>query len=170
MNNDITSGPTKNSKVGFKVAGILLGIIAIIVLAALIFIKTVLPGIMYNNAIKQAEQGNYYEAYKILIKCENYKDSLEKRGEYILNVGENCLNVGKIDEALKFFDAAYSSQNSEASKKAAEYYFNIGMMFLEQDNLDFEKAKQCFEKATNSSDIAIKTAAEAQLQTLQLNQ
>lgn len=122
MNNDIINNEQERKpNIALSVIGTLLGIIAVIVLLAVIFSKTILPVIMYNNAEKYADAGNYVEAYEILIKCGDYKDSPEKRGEYILIIGENCLKEGLMDEAVEYFKIAYSSPDKEASQKAHDY-------------------------------------------------
>ncbi len=126
MNNErINNEQEKKSNVALKVIGTLLGIIAGIVLIAIIFSKTVLPVIMYNNAEKYAEAENYVEAYNILVKCGDYKDAPQKRGEYILIIGETCLESGYMDEAIEYFEIAYNSQNEKAKEKAYEYLIEL---------------------------------------------
>lgn len=160
---------TKN-RVGLKVTGIILGIIAGIVIISYIFSKTILPMMMYNNAVNQANQGNYVNAYNILTNNEkiyNYKDAAAKCCEYALRIGEKYLDDGDIENAYDHFLRAYNEEkNKEAYQKSIEHFFEIGEMLFKEG--DIKNAKDCFDKALYSENEEIKAKASAYLKTLEL--
>lgn len=164
-NKKITNEPVKKNRVALKVTGILIAIIVGVALLGYIFSKTVLPMMMYSNAMDLAQQGNYKEAFDILKtdKCYYYKDSSQKRGEYALKIGEENLKSEKLDDAIVFFNYAYNSENKEASQLSMEYFFIIGENSF--NNGEFEKAKQYFNIAANSENPEIKEKANIYLKT-----
>ena len=111
----------KVNHVGLKVTGILLSIIGGIILLSVIFSYTALPVIKYNNAEKNAINGNYATATRILNRM-TYKDSEQKFGEYALKAGEEFLENGDVENASLYLTYALNSENEEASKKAEEYF------------------------------------------------
>ncbi len=107
--------------VALKVIGLVICIIAAIALISVIFSLTVLPGIKYSNAQKNAAAGNYDAAARILYKMD-YKDSKQRFGEYALAAGEKYLNEGDIENASIYLTYALNSENEEAAAKAQEYF------------------------------------------------
>lgn len=106
--------------IGLKVTGIVCGIIAGIVLLAVIFAFTVMPVIKYNGAEKKAELGDYATAAEML-RGMDYKDSEQKHGEYSLKAAEEYIEKGDLNSAAIYVSYAYNSKNKSASDKAEEY-------------------------------------------------
>lgn len=111
----------KVNHVGLKVAGLVVGIIAGIALISVIFSLTALPGIKYRNAEKNAAEGKYDVAARILYNMD-YKDSKRKLGEYALIAGEEYLKKGDTDNASIYLTYAANSENEEAAEKAKSYF------------------------------------------------
>lgn len=109
--------------VGIRVAGLVIGIIAVIALVSVIFSLTVLPVVKYSNAQKNAEAGNYDVAARILYNM-SYKDSEQKFGEYALAAGEKYFNEGDMENASIYLTYALNSENEDAAAKAQEYFDN----------------------------------------------
>lgn len=109
--------------VGIRVAGLVIGIIAVIALVSVIFSLTVLPVVKYSNAQKNAEAGNYDVAARILYNM-SYKDSEQKFGEYALVAGEKYFNEGDMENASIYLTYALNSENEDAAAKAQEYFDN----------------------------------------------
>lgn len=109
--------------VGLKVTGLVLGIISGIIIVSVIFGLTVIPVIKYHNAEKNALEGNYDAATRILVNM-TYKDSEQKFGEYSLAAGEKFLNEGDLENASLYLTYAAESENEAAAEKAREYFNN----------------------------------------------
>lgn len=110
-----------NKKLAIKVTVSLAGIIAAVVVLAVIFSFTALPVIKYKNAEKQAGMGNYDTAARIL-RGMKYKDSETKIGEYALIAGEKFYEAGDYDNASLYLTIAVQSENKEAAEKAEDYF------------------------------------------------
>lgn len=112
----------KNSKIGIKVFAIVAGIIIVITVLSILFCVTVLPGLKYHTAIKNAQDGNYTVAVKGLYKL-NYKNSEELLQEYAFEAGKNLYEAGDKKNANVFFGiAATSGYDSDIEKQAYKLF------------------------------------------------
>ena len=112
----------ENKRVGLKVTGIMLGIIAGITALALIFSVTLLPVMKYNTAIKNAGIGNYELAVKGLYELD-YKDSEKLLQEYALSAAKQALSTEGSEAAQAYLSIAISSgDNAEIANEAKDLY------------------------------------------------
>lgn len=103
--------------VGLKVAGLVIGIIAVIVLAAVIASKAALPVMRYNMSEKLAAQGDYESAAQRL-KGLDYKDAQEKVDEYAAIVVKAYVDAGETEKAIEFLRTAYELNTDEQVQHA----------------------------------------------------
>lgn len=111
----------ENKRVGLKVTGIMLGIIAGITALALIFSVTLLPVMKYNTAIKNAGIGNYALAVKGLYELD-YKDSEKLLQEYALSAAKQALSTEGEDAQAYLTIAISSGDNVEIANEAKDLY------------------------------------------------
>lgn len=112
----------KKNRVGLKVFGILMIIIAAITALAIAFCITILPILKYNTAIKNAEKGNYTLAVKGLYKMD-YKNSEELLQEYAFEAGKDILENGDKKSANVYFAiAATNGFDPDIEKEAYRLY------------------------------------------------
>ena len=109
----------ENKRVGLKVTGIMVGIIAAITALALIFSVTLLPVMKYNTAIKNAAAGNYELAVKGLYELD-YKDSENLLQEYALGAAKQLLKSENKKDAAAYLSLAIDSGDSEEISKEAQ--------------------------------------------------
>ena len=103
--------------IGLKVTGIVIGILAAIVLAAVIASRAALPTMRYNMAARLAGQGDYETAAQRL-KGLDYKDAQEKVDEYAAIVVKTYLDAGEEDKAIEFLRTAYELNTEEQVQHA----------------------------------------------------
>lgn len=103
--------------VGLKVTGIVIGIIAAIVLVAVIASKAALPVMRYNMSARLAEKGDYESAAQRL-KGLDYKDAQEKVDEYAAIVVKAYVDAGETDRAIEFLRTAYELNTDEQVQHA----------------------------------------------------
>lgn len=169
----------KESKhVVVKVLGLVFGIIAAIVILSVVFSKTLLPIYRYNNAEKNAANGDYATATQRL-QGLNYKDSRTKYGEYACKAAESYYDSNDMDNAIEYFNYALSSNIEKYQIEAIVYIYNIqpeeknyfdGLAELvldEADSLyeagDIDKAMVYYNYAKDSQNEDIKAQAESRL-------
>lgn len=112
----------KNSKTGIKVAVIIVAIVAAITALSILFCVTVLPGMKYNTAVKNAQNGNYTLAVKGLYKL-NYKNSEELLQEYAFEAGKDLYELGDKKNANIYFGiAATSGFDPDIEKQAYKLF------------------------------------------------
>lgn len=105
------------NKVALKVTGIIVVIIAVCVLLGIFVGAPLLRNLKYNNAVKNAEAGNYAVALEELDGIDNYKDVKEKKQTYALEAAKKFYEQGDLDSALSFIIVA---ENYPEDEKKAE--------------------------------------------------
>ncbi|MBQ3426683.1 MAG: hypothetical protein IJH37_05995 [Clostridia bacterium] len=105
--------------IALKVTGLTIGIIAAIVLVAVIVSKTALPVMRYNMSQRLAESGDYESAAQRL-KGLDYKDAQEKLDEYAAIVIKTYVDAGETEKAVEFIKTAYELKTDEQVQHANE--------------------------------------------------
>ncbi len=115
----------ENKRVGLKVTGIVTGIIAAVVLLAVIFRFTVLPVWKYNVAVSNAEKGNYALATRGMHNL-NYKDSENLGQGYALEAGKDYIESEDTESAKLYLSVAITTgENEEIRNEAKELFDNL---------------------------------------------
>ena len=95
--------------------------------------------ILYNIGFVLLKKGNKKEFVKWFdLAFDNVKRSL--KGTLALDCGLACFEAALYDEALKYYDIAFSFGES-----SDEYWNRVGVLSFVTGK--YEKAKECFEKA-----------------------
>ena len=110
------------NKVALKVTGIIVGIIAVCVVLGIFVGVPLLRNLKYNNAVKNAEAGNYVVALEELVGIDNYKDVKEKKQTYALEAAKQFYEHGDLDSALSFIEVA---ENYPEDEKKTEDTTNL---------------------------------------------
>ncbi len=108
----------ENKRIGLKVTGIVLGIIAGVALLAVIFRFTALPVWKYNVAINNAEKGEYALATRGLYDI-NYKDSDVLAQKYALEAAKQLIDGGDAEMAMTYLTVAINSGDNEEVRNEA---------------------------------------------------
>lgn len=128
----------KKKKAKTKKIGIITGVAAVIVIAALLVITMVIvPSGNYNSAVALMNDGKYEEAITAFKEMGDYKDASAKIDE-CKNIIEEQKNEGIYQQAIGLFDGKKYDEANE--------------LFLGLDNYkdSADKAKECtFQKAFN---------------------
>ena len=116
----------KTYKIGLKVTGIVLGVVAVITVLAIVFSITLMPVIKYNVAVKNASTGNYVLAAKGMHEIVDYKDADRKFQEYVFSAGKKALESGDKQTAKVYVaEAAVSTADLEISSEAQKLLMEI---------------------------------------------
>lgn len=161
-----------------KVLGLVFGTIAAIVILSVIISKTLLPIYRYSNAEKHASNGDYATASQRLQGLD-YKDSQMKYGEYSCKAAEKYYNSNDMDQAIEYFNYAYSSNIEKYQIEAIVYYYIIqpesinysdkiaDLVLAEADSLyesgNTDKAKVYYNYAKDSQNEDIRAQAQSRL-------
>ncbi len=115
----------ENKRIGLKVTGIVLGIIAGVVILAFIFQKALLPVWKYNVAVSNAEKGDYALATRGMHEL-NYKDSANLGQSYALEAGKSFIEAGDVESAKVYLSVAVTTgDNEEIRAEAVELFESI---------------------------------------------
>ena len=106
----------KRKRKAIKISAICLGIIAIIIVVAIVLNTVIIPAIeenqSYNDAISLMDDGKYEEAIEAFEALDGYKDSADKIEECCTVIKDNAYDAalklieeGNYDEAIKAFEA-----------------------------------------------------------------
>ena len=114
-----------NKKIGLKVTGVVLGIIAGVVILAVIFQHTLLPVWKYNVAVSNAEKGNYALATRGMHELD-YKDSANLGQSYALEAGKSFIEAGDTESAKVYLSVAITTgENEEIRAEAVKLFESI---------------------------------------------
>lgn len=115
----------ENKRIGLKVTGIVSGIIAGVVLLAVIFRFTALPLWKYNVAVSNAEKGNYALATRGMHELD-YKDSENLGQSYALEAGKSFIEAGDKESAKVYLSVAITTgENEEIRDEAVKLFESI---------------------------------------------
>ena len=112
-----------------KIAGIAAAVVVVAIAAVLFVVNVAIPDGKYNDAMKLADSGQYAEAVGILEDLGDYRDSGEKKHEFIqaeLDSGQACFALSKVtsydDKGTEYLTTTYSYKDGALAEK--EYTYN----------------------------------------------
>ena len=167
-----------SKKIFLKVALFASGIVAGIIILAVLFSIYLLPVYRYNQAENYAGKGDYVTASNIMYHTK-HKDSNIKYGKYACLAAEKYYSDNDIDNAKTYFIYAYNSQDEESKLEAVVYLYKIDsslinysdslvdLVITEADKLYDSgikgKAKVYYNYALSSQNESIRNKAEARI-------
>lgn len=113
----------ENKRIGLKVTGIILGIIAVVVLLAVLFGSFVMPVWKYNVAVDNAAKGEYALATRGLYNLD-YKDSEALGQKYALEAGKQYIEAADTQMAMTYLDVAINTGDNEDIRNEAKKLFD----------------------------------------------
>lgn len=112
----------ENKNAALKVIGIMFGIIAVCVILAILIGVPTMKKMKYNNALANAENGNYMTAISELSgkTMDDYKDVSKKRQEYSLAAAKQYIENGDTESAESAIEYCVSIDKESSYAKEAK--------------------------------------------------
>ena len=114
----------RGKQIALVITGIIAGIITLCVLLAIFVGVPVKKNKKYNNAIHNAEAGNYTVAINELNGINDYKDVPVKKQEYAIEAAKQCIEDDDTVNALSLLNYAMSIDADSKLTKEAKALFD----------------------------------------------